>query len=183
MPLSSSSHSPRPDHKDNSMFVHSGCTNSGLRHTGGTFRKAFVYRRVPRVLSAVCDCSNFASPSIFAFYSLHVKLFFYPVGSENRVPGQARPIPFPKFGYFPQGVFDPPIGVLDFVRLLLLRTLQAVKFILVALFNVSSSPRPFGLEASPDILIIVLVLLLEQAEGFLSAKLDNAGEILHAESI
>ncbi|MGA9987069.1 MAG: hypothetical protein WBP69_04760, partial [Terriglobales bacterium] len=108
---------------------------------------------------------------------------FYPVGSENRVPGQARPIPFPKFGYFPQGVFDPPIGVLDFVRLLLLRTLQAVKFILVALFNVSSSPRPFGLEASPDILIIVLVLLLEQAEGFLSAKLGNAGEILHAESI
>jgi hypothetical protein len=92
-------------------------------------------------------------------------------------------IPFPKFGYFPQGVFGPAIGVLDFVRLLLLRTLQAVKFILVALFNVSGSPCQFGLEASPDILIIVLVLLLEQAEGFLGAKLGNAGEILHAESI
>jgi hypothetical protein len=42
------------------MVVHPGCTNSGLRRTRGDLRKTFVCPRVPRVLSPVCGCSDFA---------------------------------------------------------------------------------------------------------------------------
>ena len=45
-------------------FVHPGCTNSGLRRPGGTFPKAFVCQRAPRVPLAVCACSGFAIPTI-----------------------------------------------------------------------------------------------------------------------
>ena len=50
-------------------------------------------------------------------------------------------------------------------------------------FNLRRSLRQFGLETSPDSLFIVVVLLEEQAEGFLCAQLGNAGEVLHPETI
>jgi hypothetical protein len=53
----------------------------------------------------------------------------------------------------------------------------------VALFDLCGSLRQFGLETSPASLLIVVVLLEEQAEGFFRTKLGNAGEILNTESI
>ena len=53
----------------------------------------------------------------------------------------------------------------------------------MALFNLGGSLRQFGLETSPDSLLIMVVLLEEQAEGFFRTKLGNAGEILNAEAI
>jgi hypothetical protein len=53
----------------------------------------------------------------------------------------------------------------------------------VALLNLGSVLRQFGLEASPCVLMVVGVLLLEQPEGFLGAELGNAGKILDAESV
>ena len=53
----------------------------------------------------------------------------------------------------------------------------------MALFNLGGSLRQFGLETSPDSLLIVVVLLEEQAEGFFRTKLGNSGEILNAEAI
>src|ERR1039457_3947359 len=51
---------PRSEHKGNSMFVHSGCTNSGLRRTRGTFPKALCARE-SLALSPVRDCSGFVT--------------------------------------------------------------------------------------------------------------------------
>jgi hypothetical protein len=62
-------------------------------------------------------------------------------------------------------------------------TTECLEFISMAPFNLRCSLRQFGLETSPDSLLIVVVLLEEQAEGFFRTKLGNAGEILHAESI
>jgi hypothetical protein len=53
----------------------------------------------------------------------------------------------------------------------------------MALLDLCGSLRQFGLETSPDSLLIVVVLLEEQAEGFFRTKLGNAGEILNTESI
>jgi hypothetical protein len=58
-----------------------------------------------------------------------------------------------------------------------------VEFISMALFNFGGSLGEFGLEASPDSLLIVVLLLEEEAEGFFRTKLGNAGEILNAEAI
>jgi len=50
-------------------------------------------------------------------------------------------IPLPKFGYFPQRVFDPPIGILNFMCLLLLRSPQRVEFISMMLLSLCGSLR------------------------------------------
>jgi len=50
-------------------------------------------------------------------------------------------------------------------------------------FNLRCSLRQFGLETSPDILLIVVVLLEEQAEGFFRAQLGNSCEVFHPEAI
>jgi hypothetical protein len=61
-------------------------------------------------------------------------------------------------------------------------TTECPEFISMALFNLGGSLRQFGLETSPNSLLIMVVLLEEQAEGFFT-KLGNAGEILNAEAI
>jgi hypothetical protein len=53
----------------------------------------------------------------------------------------------------------------------------------VAPFNLSGSLRQFGFESTPDRLLVVVLLLKEQAERFLRAQLGNAGEILDTEAI
>jgi hypothetical protein len=58
-----------------------------------------------------------------------------------------------------------------------------MKSVSVSPFNLGGSFRQFGLEASPDILLIVVVLLEEQAEGFFRAQLGNSCEIFHTEAI
>jgi len=50
-------------------------------------------------------------------------------------------------------------------------------------FDLGSSLHQFGLETSPDILLVQVMLLEEQAEGFSSTQLGNTGDILHAEPI
>ena len=62
-------------------------------------------------------------------------------------------------------------------------TTKCLKFVSVALFDLCGSLRQFGLETSPDSLLIVVMLLEEQAEGFFRTKLGNAGEILNTEAI
>jgi hypothetical protein len=62
-------------------------------------------------------------------------------------------------------------------------TTKCLKFVSVALFDLCGSLRQFSLETSLDSLLIVMVLLEEQAEGFFRTKLGNAGEILNTESI
>lgn len=62
-------------------------------------------------------------------------------------------------------------------------TTECLEFISMALLNLGGSLRQFGLETSPDSLLIVVVLLEEQAEGFFRTKLGNAGGILNAEAI
>src|ERR1035438_5925406 len=66
---------------------------------------------------------------------------------------------------------------------LLLRSPQGVEFIPVALGDVRGSPCQFSLEASPDTLLILLVLLLKQPEGFLGGKLGDSGKIFDAQPI
>jgi hypothetical protein len=53
----------------------------------------------------------------------------------------------------------------------------------VSPFNLRCSLRQFGLETSPDRLLVVVLLLEKQAEGFFRTKLGNAGEVLHPETI
>jgi hypothetical protein len=62
-------------------------------------------------------------------------------------------------------------------------TTGCLEFISMALLNLGGSLGEFGLEASPDSLLIVVVLLEEQAEGLFRAQLGNSREVLHAESI
>jgi len=60
---------------------------------------------------------------------------------------------------------------------------ERLKLVTVSPFNLGGSLRQFGLETRPDILLIVVVLLEEQAEGFFRTKLGNAGEVFHPETI
>jgi hypothetical protein len=53
----------------------------------------------------------------------------------------------------------------------------------VALFNLCSSFGQFGFEFSPRALVLVILLLLEQSEGFLGAELGDSGEILDSKPI
>jgi hypothetical protein len=58
-----------------------------------------------------------------------------------------------------------------------------MKFIPVALLDLGGSPRQFGLAPSPVVLAGMFLLLLEEPEGFLGAKLGNAGKIFDAKAI
>ncbi|MGO9085931.1 MAG: hypothetical protein ACLQBK_11945 [Candidatus Sulfotelmatobacter sp.] len=85
-------------------------------------------------------------------------------------------VPFTKFRDFSQTVFDPsgeviPVG------------LSRTQFILVALPDLGGSLRQFGLEARPSDLVVVCVLLLKQAESFLSAELSHAGKVFDPKAI
>jgi hypothetical protein len=88
--LSSSSLSPRSDPKGNPMFVHSECTNSGLRPPGGPSRKQRVHiDPVPVcILLGLCPWSM-----SFAFCSLTVKLFLslFLLSLSGRIAGFVGP--------------------------------------------------------------------------------------------
>src|ERR1017187_7501153 len=60
---------------------------------------------------------------------------------------------------------------------------ECLEFISLALLDLGSSLREFGLESSPCIMVVVGVLLLEHAESFFRTQLGNAGEIPHPEAI
>jgi hypothetical protein len=62
-------------------------------------------------------------------------------------------------------------------------TTKCLEFISMALLDLCGSLRQLGLETSPDILLIVVVLLEKQAERFLGGKLGNPREVFHAEAI
>jgi hypothetical protein len=98
-------------------------------------------------------------------------------------------IPLFKFGRFPQTVFHPAIGMLDFVGFLLFRCprggfeffgsgSQCMEFVVVPLPHIGGTLSKFGFKSGPYILFILLVFGLEQPEGFLRAQLGNSGEIL-----
>ena len=122
-----------------------------------------------------------ARPRLHFVREIHFLTFAY-AGDLGHL-GFQFVIPLLKFHYFPQGVFDPAIGVLNFVRLLLLRSPESVEFILVAFRNVGSTPREFGLKPRPPILIVLIVLVLEQAKGLFGTQLRNSGEVFNPEAI
>jgi hypothetical protein len=62
-------------------------------------------------------------------------------------------------------------------------TTECLEFISMALLDLCGSLRKFGLETSPDSLLIAVVLLEEQAEGFFRTELGNAGEVFYTETI
>ncbi|MGA8344778.1 MAG: hypothetical protein WB781_22800 [Candidatus Sulfotelmatobacter sp.] len=62
-------------------------------------------------------------------------------------------------------------------------TTECLEFISMALLDLCGSLREFGLEPSPDSLLIVVVLLEEQAEGFFRTKLGNPRNVFHTETI
>jgi len=103
-------------------------------------------------------------------------------------------IPLTKDGYFPQGILHAAIGMVDFVPSLLLADPRSIlqflgsgsmgmEFVPMALFNVSGAPCQFSLKPSPDILLVVVVFLDEQAECFLGGKLGDSGKIPNTEPI
>ncbi len=103
-------------------------------------------------------------------------------------------IPLLKLDNLSQRVFHPPIGMLDFMRLLLFGCLrggfqlrssnrQRMEFISVAFGNVGGTLPQLGFETSPIVLPSVLLLLQKQAEGFFGAQLGDSGEVLYAEPI
>ena len=49
--------------------------------------------------------------------------------------------------------------------------------------DLGSSLRQFGFEARPYALLVVIVLLREQSEGFFGTELRYASEVLHSEAI
>jgi len=53
----------------------------------------------------------------------------------------------------------------------------------VTLPDLGGSFREFGLEARPYVLLVVIVLLREQSEGFFGTQLSYAGEVLDPEAI
>ena len=85
-------------------------------------------------------------------------------------------VPFAKLSDFSQTIFDPagevvPVG------------LSRAQFILVALSDLCGSFRQFGFESRPSVLVVVIVLLLKQAEGFFSAELCYTSEVLDPKAI
>ena len=96
--------------------------------------------------------------------------------SDLRHLGFQLMVPFAKLSHFSQTIFDSasevvPVG------------LSRTQFILVALPDLGGSLRQFGLEARPYVLVVVIVLLREQAEGFFGTELCYAGEVLDSEAI
>ena len=87
MPLSSSSHSLRPDHKGNSMFcalrVHKFGPETQSR---GSFPRV-VCQRIPGPVP-VRDCAGFAMTDHIRCLFAQCQVPFCLIGSESRVPGQ-----------------------------------------------------------------------------------------------
>ena len=85
-------------------------------------------------------------------------------------------VPFTKFRDFSQAIFDPAGEV---VPVRLCRT----QFTLVMFSDLGSSLRQFGLEARPYVLLVVIVLLREQSEGFCGTTslggIQSGGRRLH----
>jgi len=57
------------------------------------------------------------------------------------------------------------------------------KLVPVALLNLGGSLAELSFKTSPDVLLVVLVLLLEQPEGLLRAELRDSCEILRAKPV
>jgi hypothetical protein len=78
------------------MFVHPGCTNSGLKRPGGDLPKAFVCQRVHGSCHQFAIARALPSSTMFAFYSLNVKLLNKCGLSENvNCVGQSNPSTHP----------------------------------------------------------------------------------------
>ena len=103
---------------------------------------------------------------------------FFPFAnaSDLRHLGFQLVVSFPKLSDFSQAIFDSAREVVPL-------GLGGAQFVLVPLPDLGGSLRQFGLEARPSVLLVVVVLLLEQAEGFLRAELGNAGSVPHSEAI
>ncbi len=85
-------------------------------------------------------------------------------------------VPFPKVGEFPQAILDSATEAFLF-------GLSRPQRIFVLLPDLGSPLREFRLEARPCALVLAVVLVLEQPEGFFGGQLGDAGEILNAEAI
>ena len=79
-------------------------------------------------------------------------------------------------GDFSQTVLDSAIEVIPV-------GLSRAQFVPVTLPDLGGSLREFGLEARPYVLLVVIVLLREQSEGFFGTQLGYAGEVLDPEAI
>ena len=66
------------------MFVHSGCTNSGLSRNRGAFPRAFVCQRVPRSRHLFAVARALPSPTMFRFLFARCQAPFCPVGLHLR---------------------------------------------------------------------------------------------------
>jgi hypothetical protein len=82
----------------------------------------------------------------------------------------------PKLGDFSQTTLDSASEVIPLGQ-------SGSQFIFVALPDLCGSLRQFGLEARPYLLVLVIVPVLEQAEGFFRAELCYTGEVLDSEAI
>jgi len=65
-------------------FVHSGCTNSGLRRSPGILPESVCVPESPRVLPPVCDCSGFAISDYVRFLFAKCQTPFCSVGLHLR---------------------------------------------------------------------------------------------------
>jgi hypothetical protein len=103
-------------------------------------------------------------------------------------------VPLFEFGCFPQTVFHPAIGMLDFVGLLLFRCprggfqffgsgAKCMEFVLVPLPHIDGSLCKFGFKSGPDTLFVQFVFGLEQTEGFLGAQLGASGEVFDPQPV
>ena len=73
--------------------------------------------------------------------------------------------------------------ILDSAGEVVLFRLREPQFVLVLLPDLRSPLRQFCLEARPRGLVLAVVFVLEQAEGFLGGELGDAGEVLDAEAV
>jgi hypothetical protein len=85
-------------------------------------------------------------------------------------------VPFAKLSHFSQTTFDPADQIIP-VRLC------RMQFILVMFSDLGSSLRHFGFEARPYLLVLVIVPVLKQAEGFFSTELCYPCEVLDTKPI
>jgi hypothetical protein len=85
-------------------------------------------------------------------------------------------IPFSKLRDFSQAIFDSASDVISF-------GLGGAQFVLVSLSDLGGSFRQFRLESSPCALVLMIVFVLEQPEGFLSAELRHSCEVLYPKPI
>ena len=88
MPLSSSSHSPRPDHKGNSMFCALRVHKIGSETQSRDPSRERLCARESLVLSPVRDCSGFAMTDHVRCLFAQCQASFCLIGSDSRVPGQ-----------------------------------------------------------------------------------------------